>query len=124
MKKLVVIFIFFTLSVVGVTYANHSKGLHIQLPDKTIDISTKEIEEAQQFKLDDKHFGVMLRLNSAAGTRLTQATRNLRGKDALWIWNGRAVYMQKLQAPLDTDINVLNLTAQEANEISSLGQHT
>ncbi len=102
-------------------YANHSPGLHVLLPDKTLDIQAKDVEESQVFQLDSKHSGVMLKLTTPAGARLTAATSALIGKDVLWVWDGRAIFIQKLIAPLGTDINILNLTTQEAEQVGKLG---
>lgn len=109
----------FMLTPVYASY-NHSKGLHVELPSNTLDISSKDIEEAQVFRIDSTHSGVMLRLTAKAGARLTTATQSFIGKDVLWIWDGRAIFIQKLTAPLGTDINILNLTTQEAEEVSKL----
>lgn len=99
---------------------NHSSGLHLQLQNKTIDINKKDVEDAQTFQVDRDHFGVMLRLSAKAGQKLTTATEGLDGQQVLWIWDGKVVYIQKLIAPLNTDVNVLNLTATEAEEIGKL----
>lgn len=99
---------------------NHSSGLHLQLPEKTIDINKNDVEDAQSFQVDRDHFGVMLRLSAKAGQKLTTVTEGLVGQQVLWIWDGKVVYVQKLIAPLTTDVNVLNLTAAEAEEIGKL----
>lgn len=122
MKK--VFFLLATLFLVTIScssFANHSKGLHLQLPDKTVDILPKDIEEAQLFKVNQNQTGIMLRLSSNAGAKLTTLTQSLIGVDVYWIWNGRVLSVQKLHEPLSTDVNIFNLTDEEAEAMAKLG---
>jgi hypothetical protein len=102
-------------------FANHSPGLHLQLQNQTIDINNNDVEVAQIFQVDLVHSGVMLALKARMADKLAVATEPLVGQQVVWIWNGRVVYIQKLEKPLSADINILNLTSQEAEEVVKLG---
>lgn len=101
-------------------FANHSPGLHLQLQNQTIDINKNDVEVAQLFQIDQVHSGVMLALKPRMADKLAVATEPLVGQQVVWIWNGRVLYVQKLDQPLSADINILNLTSQEAEEVVKL----
>lgn len=96
-----------------------TSSLHLQLPDKLIDINKQDVEQLHIFQLDRLHYGVMLKLNQKTGAKLMAETQGVIGKPVVWIWNGRAVSIEKLAARMDQDINVLNLTRQEAFDMSN-----
>ncbi len=102
-------------------FANHSAGLHLQLQNQTIDINKNDVEVAQLFQVDQVHSGVMLALKVKMADKLAVATEPMVGQQVVWIWNGKVVYIQKLEQPLSGDINILNLTTQEAEEVVKLG---
>ena len=103
----------------SLTYANHRVGLFLQLPDKTVEIKKSDVEELQTFLMDRNHKGMMLKLKAPVGEKLTALTAPLIGKTILWIWNGRVISVSKLTTPLSKDINILNFTTQEAEELSN-----
>jgi hypothetical protein len=116
-RKIFLISIFLWSALINNAYAV-SSGLHLQLPDKMIDINKQDVEQLLLFQVDSKHSGIMIKLKERVGEKLTAQTQGLEGKPVVWIWNGRVLSMQKLTAPMDKDINVLNLTTPEAEEIS------
>lgn len=99
-------------------FANHSTGLHLQLPEKTVDINFIDIEEVQVFATDSNHSALMLKLKPKISAQLTHLTENLVGQPVVWIWNGRVLSMEKLQEPISKDVSIFNFTPQEAEEIS------
>src|SRR5947199_289435 len=96
--------------------ANHSNGLHLQLPDTTVDVPICDIEDLQVVQTGDGTALVMLRLKSEPARRLYQLTKKNLGKPAMWIWNGRVLSMQKLASPLREDLTVNNFTSFEADD--------
>ena len=95
-------------------FANHSKGLHLQLPNKTIEIKRSCIEESQICQVGPDAAAVMLKLRADFGEQLKKQTEKAIGQTALWVWNGRVVYAQTLSAPISHDLVVPNLTMLEA----------
>jgi hypothetical protein len=96
--------------------ANHSKGLHLQLPDKAFDINYADIEELHVFQGGPQTASVMLKLKPVPAERLYKITQKALGKPAVWIWNGRALSVESLSLPIGQDLTVHNFTIFEAEE--------
>lgn len=95
--------------------ANHSSGLHLQLPGQVIDIKPSSIEESQIVPLSPVSALVMITLKPDFAEKLKKQTQKAIGQTALWVWNGRVVGAETLKAPLGKDLTVPNLTAFEAD---------
>jgi hypothetical protein len=96
--------------------ANHQAGLHLQLPNKLIDIRVKDVEEMQVFHRGPKFASIMLKLNRACADRLYKATQLAVGQSAVWIWNGRVLSVETLKTPIKDDLTVHNFTAFEVED--------
>lgn len=115
----ILLFAIFLLSCLNTTAFAACTGLHLQLPNSIIDIKKQDVQELHVFQLDALHSGIMLKLTEKTGNRLAAQTQSLVGEEVVWIWNGRVVGVEKLANKMSQDVNVLNLTKQEAEEISN-----
>lgn len=106
----------FSLVISDMVFANHSNGLHLQLPGQTIDIKKNDIEDCQIFQNGPEVAFIMLRLKPVPAEHLYKLTKKDIGQPIVWIWNGRVLSMETLQSPIDTDLTVPNLTPFETDE--------
>lgn len=94
--------------------ANHSNGLHLQLPNEVIDINRSDIDELHVFQTDAASASIMLKLKSGSADKLQKATEKALGSTAVWIWNGRVLSVEKLKQPMSRDLTVHYFKPEEA----------
>lgn len=113
------LFALFIFAIPNITFANHSNGLHLQLPNKILDIQKSDIEEFQMFQVNPQTASVMLKLKPATADKLYKLTENLIGQPIVWIWNGRVISMETLKSPINNVVTVNNFTVFEAEDFKN-----
>lgn len=104
----------------GVAEVNHSGGLHLQLPNQLIDFKLSDIENLEIVPVSKDLASIMLRFNSVAADRLYKLTQNAVGQTAVWIFDGRVLGVEKLQAPISYDLTVHNFKQFEAEDFKKM----
>jgi hypothetical protein len=99
------------------TFASKT-GLYFQVASTTIPLRGNDIEQIQMFQSEPEKMVAMIKLRSAAAANIHKLTEKNIGERALWIWNGRVLCTQKLEAPLDENIIIHRFTFFEAEDFS------
>lgn len=93
---------------------NHREGLHLQLPETLIDFNASDIEQSLVAPIDTNHAMILIKLTEDAAQKIHLLSQKAIGQPIVWIWNGRALSMFKLESALDKDLSVGEFTTDEA----------